>query len=166
MTQEQLNQATESASLAVYGRLAKRVTWRAVIVAALVSSVISSTVSIAVTLVIGHEVGAANADRISEVQNSRKSGTILACEKQNRHHEELYVQIELSAGVESVKEPVKYKQTVKKARELEAILNAVQPEEDCNTRANQLAVETLRTTPAPRQRIRKPGPLRLPPPRG
>lgn len=166
VTQEQLNQAVESASLAVYSKVEKRVTWRAVVIATLVSALVSSGISITVTLVIGHEVGKANTDRIAEVQNSRKSGTILACEQQNLRHEQLYLQIELSAGIESVKEPVKYKQTVKKARELEAILDAVQPEEDCKARAKRLAVETLRTTPAPPKPIRKPGPLRLPRPGG
>lgn len=165
VTQEQLNAAVESAVIQVSKKLTTRVTWRSVIVAAAVAAVISSGVSIAVTLVIGHEVAKANTDRISEVQNSRKSGTILSCEEQNLRHEQLYVQIEAQARIQAIKEPTKYRETVSKARELESLLNVVQPGEDCDIRAKRLAVETLRTRPVHHKPIRKPGPLRLPAPR-
>lgn len=166
VSQEQLNDAVEQATLQVSAKLARRVTWRAILVSALVAALISSGISIAVTLVIGDEVRAANGTRIEEIQNSRKSGTIVACEQQNLRHERLFVQIEAEARIQAVKEPKKYRETVAKAGELELLLEAVQPEEDCAARAKLLAEETLRTTPSPRKRIRPPGPLRFPRPGG
>lgn len=166
VSQAQLNEAVERATLQVSKKLAARVTWRSIVLSALVATLISSGVSITVTLVIGHEVGSANTDRISEIQNSRTSGTVVACELQNGRHEKLYVQIEAEARIQAQKEPAKYKETIAKARELELLLDAIQPEEDCDARAKLLAVETLRTKPPPRKRIRQPGPLRFPRPGG
>lgn len=107
----------------------------------------------------------ANQARIAEVQASRVSGSEIACEQQNTRHERLYAQIEATARVQRVSEPGKYRATVAKARELEGLLNAIQPEEDCSARARRLVISTLgHGHAAPRKPIRSPGPLRLPAP--
>lgn len=104
-----------------------------------------------------------NHERISEIQASRISSSELACQQQDERHERLYAQIEATAENQRLYEPSKYRETVAKARELEQLLNAVQPEEDCRARARLLIEETLGHEHAKRQKpIRKPGPLRLP----
>jgi hypothetical protein len=108
---------------------------------------------------------ASNSARISEVQASRLSATQTSCEQQNERHEDLYVGIEATAAHQRVYEPAKYRETVAKARELERLLNAIQPEENCKARAKLLVVQTLdHEQPPPRKPVRRPGPLRLPPP--
>lgn len=105
-----------------------------------------------------------NQARISEVQSSRISGSEIACQQQDERHERLFAEIESTAAVQRATEPAKYRETVSKARELEALLNAVQPEEDCSERARRLVIETLGQAHARKRKpIRKPGPLRLPP---
>ena len=105
-----------------------------------------------------------NQDRINEIQESRVRGSEIACEQQNERHERLFAQIETTAAVQKVREPVKYRETVAKARELEQLLDVVQPEEDCSERARKLVVETLGGAGAKRgKRVRAPGPLRLAP---
>lgn len=106
-----------------------------------------------------------NHERISEIQASRISSSELSCQQQDERHEHLYAQIEATAENQRLYEPSKYRETVAKARELEQLLNAVQPEEDCRARARLLIEETLGHEHPKRQKpIRKPGPLRLPTP--
>jgi hypothetical protein len=103
-----------------------------------------------------------NHERISEIQRSRVLSAESSCEQQNERHERLYAQIEATAAVQRVTEPAKYRATVAKARELEALVNAIQPSEDCAARARLLVEETLgHTHVAPQKPIREPGPLRL-----
>lgn len=104
----------------------------------------------------------ANHERVGEIQRSRIASSELSCEVQNEHHERLFAQIEATASVQRVSEPAKYRGTVAKARELEALLNAIQPEEDCAARAHRLVVGTLGQAHArPRRQLRARGPLRL-----
>lgn len=106
----------------------------------------------------------ANQERVGEIQRSRILSAESSCEQQNNRHERLFAQIEATAAHQRIYEPAKYRETVAKARELEALLNAVQPEEDCRARARRLVEETLTHKHATKQKpVRAPGPLRLPP---
>jgi hypothetical protein len=105
-----------------------------------------------------------NQARIGEIQDSRISGSEIACQQQNERHERAYAKIEAAAAIQRIKNPDRYRATVAKARELETFLNAIQPQEDCSLRARRLIVQTLGQNHAkPRKPVRKPGPLRLPP---
>jgi len=105
-----------------------------------------------------------NHARIVEIQHSRILSAEGSCLQQNERHERLFAQIEATAAVERVREPAKYREAVAKGRELELLLNAIQPTEDCKARARMLVEETLHHKHAPKQKpIREPGPLRLPP---
>lgn len=104
-----------------------------------------------------------NNARISEVQKSRRDGTLLACYQQDHRHETLYAGIERLAAYQRDHEPVKYRETVKTGRQLELFLDAVQPEEDCKARARKLVEEAGDVTPRPFMPVRSPGPLRLTP---
>lgn len=168
VTQEQLNQAVESATIAatreVMARIAPKTIVRSMVVSIVTAVIVSSAISIAVTLFIGNELGTNNAARIAEQQTSRKNSAIISCEEQNVRHEKLYVQIEAEAATQAVTEPVKYRASIRKARELELLLNVVQPQENCEQRAKRLVEETLRSKPPTHKRLREPGPLRLPKP--
>lgn len=104
-----------------------------------------------------------NHERVGEIQRSRVASSEIACQIQNERHERLFAQIEATVGRQHIHEPAKYRQTVAKALELEALLNAVQPEEDCRARARLLTEQTLGKSHASKRKpIRRPGSLRLP----
>lgn len=105
-----------------------------------------------------------NHARIAEIQDSRILSAEGSCRQQNNRHEYLYAEIEATAQHQRLYEPSKYRETVAKGLELERLLNAVQPKEDCKARAKMLVEETLHHKHAPKQKpIRAPGPLRLAP---
>jgi hypothetical protein len=105
-----------------------------------------------------------NHERTSEIQHSRILSAESSCLQQNERHEQLFEQIEATAQEQRIREPAKYRETVAKGRELELLLNAIQPAEDCKARARMLVEETLHHKHAPKQKpIREPGPLRLAP---